>query len=54
MRRHQRYIFNLAYRVLGDYAEAEDITQETFACAWRGQGWPLLLRWPGAAWLEPT
>ncbi len=34
--RHQRYVFNLAYRVLGDYAEAEDMTQEAFVRAWRG------------------
>ena len=36
VRRHQRYVFNLAYRVLGDYAEAEDMTQEAFVRAWRG------------------
>lgn len=34
--RHQRYAFNLAYRVIGNYAEAEDVTQEAFVRAWRG------------------
>jgi RNA polymerase sigma-70 factor (ECF subfamily) len=34
--RHQRYVFNLAYRVLGDYTEAEDVAQEAFVRVWRG------------------
>jgi RNA polymerase sigma-70 factor (ECF subfamily) len=36
VRRHQRYVLSVAYRVLGDYAEAEDMTQEAFVRAWRG------------------
>jgi RNA polymerase sigma-70 factor (ECF subfamily) len=36
VRRHQRYAFNVAYRVLGDYAEAEDMAQEAFVRVWRG------------------
>jgi len=31
---HQRYIYNLALRVLKDENEALDLTQETFVRAW--------------------
>ena len=34
--RHQRYVYNLAYRLLRDTREAEDLTQEAFLSAWRG------------------
>ena len=31
---HQRYVYNLAFRVVRDENEALDLTQETFARAW--------------------
>ena len=34
MDEHQRYIYNLAFRVLKDENEALDLTQETFLRAW--------------------
>jgi RNA polymerase sigma-70 factor (ECF subfamily) len=34
--RHQRYVYNLAYRLLRDGREAEDLAQEAFLRAWRG------------------
>ena len=36
VQRHQRYAFNLAYRVLGDRGEAENVVQEALVRAWRG------------------
>ncbi len=36
--RHQRYVYNLAYRLLRDAQQAEDLTQEAFLRAWRGLG----------------
>lgn len=35
VRRYQDRVFNLAYRLLGSVQEAEDVTQETFLCAFR-------------------
>jgi RNA polymerase sigma-70 factor (ECF subfamily) len=32
---YQAGIFRLAFRMLGDHAEAEDVVQETFIAAWR-------------------
>jgi RNA polymerase sigma-70 factor (ECF subfamily) len=34
--RHQRYVYNLAYRLLRNMDEAADLTQEAFLRAWRG------------------
>jgi len=34
--RHQRYVYNLAYRLLRDMREAEDLAQEAFLHAWKG------------------
>lgn len=36
VQRHQRRVFNLVFRMLQDYEEASEITQETFLAAWQG------------------
>lgn len=36
VQRHQRRVFNLVYRMLQNYEEANEITQETFLAAWQG------------------
>ncbi len=33
---HQRRVFNLVYRMVQDYEEANEVTQETFLAAWQG------------------
>ena len=38
VRRHQKAIFNLVYRMLGDYDEAAEISQEVFLSAYRSIG----------------
>ncbi len=36
VQRHQRRVFNLVFRLLQQYEEANEVTQETFLAAWQG------------------
>jgi RNA polymerase sigma-70 factor (ECF subfamily) len=36
VQRHQHRVFNLVYRILQHYDEANEVTQETFLAAWQG------------------
>src|SRR5712664_3583490 len=36
VQRYQRRVFNLVFRMLQDYEEASEITQEAFLAAWQG------------------
>jgi len=38
VRRHQKKMLNIAYRMIGDYDEACDVVQEAFLSAWRAIG----------------
>jgi len=38
VRRHEKRIFNLVYRMLGDYEEAAEVSQEVFLSAFRAVG----------------
>jgi RNA polymerase sigma-70 factor, ECF subfamily len=38
VRRHQKAIFNLVYRLLGDYDEAAEVAQEVFLSAYKSIG----------------
>lgn len=48
--RHQRAVFNIAYRLLGDREEAKDVAQEAFWRAYRGLA-GFNLSHPLAPWL---
>src|SRR5438105_9223533 len=36
VQQHQRRVFNLVFRMLQHYEEANEVTQETFLAAWQG------------------
>jgi RNA polymerase sigma-70 factor (ECF subfamily) len=36
VRKHQKKVFNMAYRMVGHYEEASDITQEAFIAVYKG------------------
>jgi RNA polymerase sigma-70 factor (ECF subfamily) len=36
IRRYESYVYNLALRILGNSADAEDVAQQAFLRAWRG------------------
>src|SRR5919106_6965550 len=38
VRRHEKTIFNLVYRMLGDYDDAAEVSQEVFLSAYRAIG----------------
>jgi RNA polymerase sigma-70 factor (ECF subfamily) len=38
LRRHEKAIFNLVYRMIGDYDEAAEVSQEVFLSAFRAVG----------------
>lgn len=52
--RHGRSVYALAVRILGDPAEAEDLTQDVFALAWKNAARYDPARGAVAAWLLVT
>lgn len=52
--RHGRIVFALAARILSDHGEAEDLTQDVFAIAWRNATRYDASRGVVAAWLLVT
>jgi RNA polymerase sigma-70 factor (ECF subfamily) len=52
--RHGRAVYSLAVRILSDHGEAEDLTQDVFALAWRNAAKYDASRGVVAAWLLVT
>lgn len=50
VRRHQKHAYNVAYRMTGNHADAEDLTQEAFVRAFRFFG-AYKRDWPFDNWL---
>jgi len=50
VRRHQKHAYNVAYRMTGNHADAEDLTQEAFVRAFRFFG-AYRRDWPFDNWL---